>query len=155
VTKLKLLIAIDPGKATGYAFFNFTDIEKPKLVESLELTVEELWDTLESDLNSFTGAQHEVHVVFEEFKITTQTGKNSDAPWSLENIGVFKFLCRKYDVTWSQQGPAQAKTFVTNERLHALEMWHKGGAGHANDAIRHGVLWLVTQANYQSRDLLI
>jgi hypothetical protein len=29
-----------------------------------------------------------------------------------------------------------------NEALKKLEYWHRGGAGHALDAIRHGLLYL-------------
>jgi hypothetical protein len=31
----------------------------------------------------------------------------------------------------------------SNEKLKKLEFWHKGGEGHALDAIRHAVLRLV------------
>jgi hypothetical protein len=40
------------------------------------------------------------------------------------------------------QSPADAKRMFTNEAIKKLEYWHKGGAGHALDAIRHGLLYL-------------
>jgi hypothetical protein len=147
------LIAIDPGKLTGYAVFDTSDGESPRLVRSLELTPEMFYDELREELRRHKAA--DVHIVFEEFKITVQTGKNSDAPWSLENIGVIKFLCYVECVAWSMQSPAAAKTFATNERLQKLEFWHAGGHGHANDAIRHGVLYMVQSMRWRSPDLLI
>jgi hypothetical protein len=41
------------------------------------------------------------------------------------------------------QSPADAKAMFSNEKLKKLEFWHKGGEGHALDAIRHAVLRLV------------
>lgn len=145
------LIAIDPGKLSGYAVFRVSP-EGPELVLSLELNEQDLWDQLTVDLSHL---DMPTRVVFETFKITPQTGKNSDAPWSLEHIGVIKYLCREFGVQWHEQTPAAAKTFATNERLKKLKFWHVGGAGHANDAIRHAVLYLVQTVHWQSRDLLI
>ena len=39
------------------------------------------------------------------------------------------------------QSPAEAKSLVNNKMLHRLGLWHRGGAGHANDAIRHAVTY--------------
>ena len=38
------------------------------------------------------------------------------------------------------QSPADAKAMFDNPKLKKLEYWHKGGEGHALDAIRHGLL---------------
>jgi hypothetical protein len=40
------------------------------------------------------------------------------------------------------QSPADAKRMFPNEAIKKLEYWHKGGEGHALDAIRHGLLYL-------------
>jgi hypothetical protein len=41
------------------------------------------------------------------------------------------------------QAPVDAKTMFSNESLKKIGTWHKGGDGHANDAIRHALLKLV------------
>jgi hypothetical protein len=41
------------------------------------------------------------------------------------------------------QAPADAKAMFPNEALKFLEYWHRGGEGHALDAIRHALLRLV------------
>jgi hypothetical protein len=75
-----------------------------------------------------------------------ETAKNSQAPWSLEMIGVLKQVCRDYhyplELVYAQR-PTEAKNVVPNPKLKRLELWHRGGAGHANDAIRHAVLCLI------------
>lgn len=144
------LVAIDPGKATGFAAFDISG-GVPVLLGSWELDIEEFYDMLESSLAHY---QDDVEVVIESFKITPATGKLSDAPWSLENIGVTRFLCRKYGAKLTLQPPSRAKDFVPNDRLKALEIWHVGGEGHARDALRHGVLYMVEQHSWRPHNLL-
>jgi hypothetical protein len=87
-------------------------------------------------------------VACERFTITAQTVRNSQAPYSLEQIGVLKHLCRESGHSVdaiSFQAPVDAKRMFPNEVLRGLGIWHRGGAGHANDAIRHALLALVRQ----------
>lgn len=85
-------------------------------------------------------------LVAEKFTITPQTGKNSQAGWSLEIIGCLKLLAHDFGLKLELQSPASAKSFATNDRLKQLGMWHTGGAGHANDALRHAVVSHVKNA---------
>ena len=87
-----------------------------------------------------------VLVVCERFVITAQTVRNSQAPFSLEQIGVLKHMCRVKEYDPEKiifQSPVDAKTMFPNDALKKLGTWHKGGEGHANDAIRHALLKLV------------
>jgi hypothetical protein len=84
------------------------------------------------------------HIVIERFTITSATAKNSQAPWSLEVIGIVKWLVfielgLDPDEVITMQGPAEAKRLITNDILRKCNLWHRGGQGHANDAIRHAV----------------
>jgi hypothetical protein len=83
--------------------------------------------------------------VCERFTITAQTTKNSQAPYSLEQIGVLKHLCREFGYDPEAivfQSPADAKNMFPNPALKKIGTWHVGGAGHAQDAIRHALLRL-------------
>lgn len=87
-----------------------------------------------------------LHVVCERFTINAQTTKNSQAPFSLEEIGVLKQLMLDYNLEPDDikfQSPADAKSMWDNPKLKKLEYWHRGGEGHALDAIRHGLLFMV------------
>lgn len=142
------LVCVDPGLLTGVALLrrvgNDVQVEK-----SAELSEDELAAWLRIEMYDWQGREAEgvdVTVVVEQFFITAQTAKNSQAPWSLENIGITKQVLRDecYPVErvyW--QKPSAAKSVVPNEKLQRLKLWHRGGAGHANDAIRHGVLCLI------------
>lgn len=78
-------------------------------------------------------------VVCERFIITPNTGKKSQAPWSLELIGVLRYHCAKAGVAFVEQLPTDAKTFADNVRLKRIGLYIPND--HARDAMRHLVLW--------------
>jgi hypothetical protein len=90
--------------------------------------------------------QGDLEVVCERFTINAQTLRNSQSPYSLEQIGILKQCMldagkKAEDIVF--QSPADAKAMFPNEALKFLEYWHRGGEGHALDAIRHALLRLV------------
>ena len=88
----------------------------------------------------------QLEVACERFTINAQTVKNSQAPYSLEQIGILKqcMLDLGMDLDLlKMQAPSDAKALFPNEALKKLGYWHKGGEGHALDAIRHGLLRFV------------
>jgi len=136
---MKQILAVDPGKATGLALFEFTSGQEPVLVWSMEVQQEEYAKPIREVLKNNPVAE----VICERFVINAQTVRNSQAPFSLEQIGVLKQCLidvgRKPDDIYFQS-PSDAKGMFDNSKLKKLEYWHKGGEGHALDAIRHGLL---------------
>ena len=145
------LIAIDPGKATGFAVFDMSDPQNPVIVYSAEL---EQFETCAFVHSALAEDPESYEVVIEEFKITPQTGKNSSANWSLEIIGAVRYLCHLFKVPLTEQPPSRAKNFVPNDRMKAIGIWHRGGEGHARDALRHGVLYMVEKKAWRHEGLL-
>jgi hypothetical protein len=150
------LVCVDPGLMTGVALIDRRG-DDLSLTLSGELGESEVADWLRMCLHDWEKLEENgivVSVVYERFLITMETAKNSQAPWSLEMIGVLKQVCRDYnyplDLIYAQR-PSEAKSIVTNAKLKRLGLWHKGGAGHALDAIRHGVLCLVKRGWEDSR----
>jgi len=147
---MKLIIAVDPGKATGISIFEWEGGNaKPNMICSCESQPKEFAPEIRKWLEYARSLERDVHVVCERFVINAQTVKNSQAPYSLEQIGVLKQCLRDYDIdedviAW--QSPADAKKFFTNEGLKKLGFWHKGGGGHALDSIRHGLLYMVKRS---------
>jgi hypothetical protein len=90
--------------------------------------------------------QPPLRIVVEQFIINAQTvQKSQEASWALRTIGAVEQALRDAEypllaVAW--QRPSEAKTAFSNEKLRNLGLWHRGGAGHALDAIRHGALYL-------------
>jgi hypothetical protein len=139
---IKYVLAVDPGKVTGVALFSWENGKEPELIDSQEL---EFSDYVHSVRNYFT-EYGSLEVVCEKFTINVQTAKKSQAPFSLECIGALRVILLDQGhnpESLKFQLPANAMNMFPNEKLKKLEYWHRGGAGHALDAIRHGLLYLV------------
>lgn len=153
---MKYVLSIDPGKASGVALLSWDGADSnPNIFLSKEVQPEEFAITVETLLNSYRN-EDSLSVVCERFTINAQTVRNSQAPYSLEQIGVLKHLCRTnmYDPERIIfQSPADAKAMFPNEALKKVGAWHVGGEGHANDAIRHALLRLV-KTGWKPRVLL-
>jgi len=155
---MKAVLAVDPGLTSGICFVTWSgnSHDDPTIEFSVESDEEtysthlrdylEMWETYES----FT-------VACERFTINAQTVRNSQAPYSLEQIGILKQTCRDYgypveDIKF--QAPVDAKNMFPNKALKTLGLWHVGGAGHALDALRHAALLLVRKYKWIPRALL-
>ena len=139
------VLAVDPGKATGLALFEWEPEREPVLLESHEVDFLEYADAVRKFFEYY-GDKDGFYVVCERFTINAQTVRNSQAPFSLEKIGVLKQILLDYNLpleALNLQSPADAKAMFDNTKLKKLEYWHRGGEGHALDAIRHGLLYMV------------
>jgi hypothetical protein len=141
-----IIASIDPGKVSGVAVTEFIDLtgrydaltaRDTRLIHSSEIEFPQMLDWCEETFPQVD------HVVVENFFITPQTGKNSQAPWSLMGIGVAVSMAMRCGKGYTLQKPADALNFTSSDLLHSLQLWHRGGAGHANDALRHAVLYAV------------
>jgi len=141
----RYVLAVDPGKVTGMALFSFEIGSEPVLEWSDELEQQDIAEALRGILWNPT-VRPNLEVACERFIINAQTVRNSQAPYSLEVIGILKQCLqdngRAMDDIYFQP-PSEAMGMFTNEKLKKLEYWHRGGKGHALDAIRHALLRLV------------
>jgi hypothetical protein len=129
----RFVLGIDPGKTTGVALYDLLTDH----MNGVELAEDDVGRWLEEIIFSLRPA-----VVIEAFTITAHTARNSQAPWSLEIIGVARHLAAKYDCPFVLQRPGDAKAFATDARLKALGWW-RPGKGHMADAQRHTLLFLI------------
>ena len=139
----KVILAVDPGKATGVALFEFTLGEEPILKWAGEYQQHEVGEPIRQAIDHAYQNGTTLDVTCERFIINAQTVRNSQAPFSLEVIGALKQLLIDAEEDISRisfQSPSDAKAMFDNPKLKKLEYWHKGGEGHALDAIRHGLL---------------
>jgi len=129
------VIAIDPGKTTGFAYWYGSEVVADQEPDQVEFCTR---------LERYLEIRCPGVVVIERFVINVKTVGNSQAPWSLELIGVARYLAAKHNCEFVIQTPADAKRFMSDERLKNLGWWQKGKV-HANDALRHLGLYLVTR----------
>ena len=140
----RLVLAVDPGKTTGVCMFYFGEGE-PTLAWAGEYSEQEFAGAVKSAITEADARESILEITCERFTINAQTVRNSQAPYSLEQIGVLKYLIRESNGIAQEisfQSPADAKRMFPNEALKKLEYWHRGGEGHALDAILHGLLYL-------------
>jgi hypothetical protein len=152
----KWVLSVDPGKATGLALFSFESGGEPILLWSKEVLQTEYAEPIRQTLALYEPEAGGIEIVCERFTINAQTVRNTQAPYSLEQIGILKQclmdIGRAPDDIYFQS-PADAKAMFPNEALKKLGYWHRGGEGHAMDAIRHGLLRLV-KSGWKPLDLL-
>lgn len=140
---MTIILCVDPGKMSGICVFSHEKGAEPELIASGEY---EFCDYHKPIIETFAAAainDAEIEVVCERFTINAQTVKNSQAPFSLEQIGILKHLMLVNGLDPDDllfQSPSDAKKMFDNKALKKLDYWHTGGAGHALDAIRHGLL---------------
>lgn len=151
------IIAVDPGKRTGVAEYGATTE-----VAIYEFEVNDFYDYIHTRVHELHAAGYDIRLVAESFIITIHTAKNTQAGWSLELIGVLKFLAHRYGLEDVKlQAPAIGKTFGTNAKLRYLGWWKSGNidgvryVGHGNDAARHLATYAAQRGLIFSKDQLI
>lgn len=129
----KYILGIDPGLKTGLCLIDSSDPENPSLVWSKEVDIPEFYEIVPDAIASY---RDNLTVVCENFIITVSTAKKSPAPWSLELIGLVRYLTYTSKVPLKLQDPND-RTISTHPMIQHFGLWHKGGDGHAVQAIRH------------------
>ena len=155
---MKAILAIDPGLTSGICFITWSGLEgeDPVIELSVEASEEEYVSHIRDYLEKWE-TYEAFDVACERFTINAQTVRNSQAPYSLEQIGILKQVCRDFGYPVENikfQAPVDAKNMFPNKALKVLGLWHVGGAGHALDSIRHGVLLMVRKHKWIPRALL-
>lgn len=146
-----ILDVYDPGLATGYCSIEFgAPGEGIEILDSDELTLDQMYERF---VLGSAVANCDV-MVFEAFTINAGSAKKSFQPMSLHLIGL---ATAHLAVAGRPSEPilqyaTDAKGFCPNSRLKDFDMWHRGGEGHARDALRHAVKWL--SDNGYIKDLL-
>lgn len=147
------IIAVDPGGTTGLV------VVRPDLTIEASMEIPDWYD-----VPKYIEDMYILHdesgidppfVVCERFFITGQTHKKTPQEEPKDIIGALKYLHRKYTgLPLPLQSPSDAKSFSTNDKLHKVGFWHIGGAGHANDAFRHALLFMFKRQMVSSSILL-
>ena len=124
---------------TGVAVYH---VPEQRLANAWQCTAEQ-YATWARDF--IMGSRHmESGVVFavERFVISGRTVRQSRGDhenWSLELIGLTRYMCGWYNQQFELQDAGAAKKMAPNDKLKQVN-WHSRGKDHANDAVRHIVL---------------
>jgi hypothetical protein len=135
------IIALDPGKLTGYAILVDNKLNRGQLP---------YLDALDYAASLLSRRVVDVAVI-EDFLISERTIRVTRGEmWSLRSIGAVQWFCHRMNAEFVLQIPGDAKEFCPNERLKALG-WHFPGRPHANDAMRHLLLYLARNNRYDGQ----
>lgn len=146
------IIALDPGGTTGWAMWQDTPFGNAAQFDGLwsNITCGQLGPEPHHlalyELHEHMCTEHYT-IVDESFQFrqmdNDRTGTNLI---SREYIGISRLFAaqRPREVQYLQQSPAQAKGFVSDEKLQIMGLWVPGQR-HARDALRHLVFFLVNR----------
>lgn len=129
------ILSIDPGLMTGVSVIDWSNRDKPSKVETCELDIKGFYDRIEDLVKSSDV------VVMENFIVTVASAKKDFQPFSLHLIGLVGYLCYHNQKKLVMQDPLD-REFTPNQVVKDLDLWHKGGAGHANQASRHAFYYM-------------
>ena len=140
------VIAFDPGKATGVAWYDNGEFGSYQLDDGFAGVATWLTPRNRPFGHDRPPLEPLDAVVCESFSVRQGTHKMDQGAfmdvWS--NIGAIRYAAFLVGVPFHLQSPAEAKSFGTNDKLHALG-WYKGAPGHADDASRHLLTFLAKQ----------
>jgi hypothetical protein len=129
------ILCIDPGGTTGVAIFSVSKDRQPELLKYLEVP---------KGTQGFINFYRENESLYRWGKIvcesfTLRTGVKFPDLTPVYIIGALEVLA-KDGVEIIFQSPS-LKGLCDDDRLKFIQM-HQRGNGHANDAIRHGIIYL-------------
>ncbi len=133
-----MILAIDPGKMSGVAIWH---PDRPYAITSYELTPLNVVYLVLRNLERY----EDCTVVTEKFTISERTLKTALSLDALDINGWLTLESQRQGFELVVQTPAQAKKFATDDKLKALGWFERTKDGHANDAARHCLVYLINK----------
>lgn len=134
------LLCLDPGKTTGWAFF-----EDGTLTRWGQL--EQCYDDNNIDAVAMNNLLEELKpdfIVYEDYRVYAhKLDRHTFSPiMTIRLLGVIEMYCQIKGIPAQKQMAATAKNFCTDSKLKTWNFW-KRGMRHSRDAIRHGCYFLL------------
>lgn len=142
-----LIVAIDPGKTTGWALY---DTDDARFVSGETAGRFDFY----RNLRELASSGRPLEVVAEAFTITARTIATDRQYDALYIIGYVEAACEVNGWPFSLQEPGTAKGFASNEKLAVLGWRNPTPNGHADDAARHLFTYLATKRPALAQPLL-
>jgi hypothetical protein len=143
-----MIIAADPGKGTGLGYFDLLTGDH----WAGEYEYAEVAPKVQTLIRYGARRHATVKVVCEKYVMTP--GTKSAQPDALMHMGAIEWICRQENVPLVWQFPGPAKTAVPDAVLRKLGWYRKTKDGHANDALRHVLLWVANNRPEQFADMI-
>lgn len=149
------IIGIDPGLTTGLVSFTVVE-DEIACIESYELDYRGVGSYLSTALH-----QGDL-VACESFTITLATAKKSQAPWSLEVIGIVRYMCSRYQLEPRLSAPVTNKGLISDGVLKRAGLYDfydpmtgkKPASNHIRDAARAALYLTITELGLMKHVLI-
>lgn len=127
-------LAIDPGKTTGVAWLVDGEFGFGEALGRFEFY---------RQLRTWTSLGHRLEIVCEDWNVRADTAKKTAQadPWRI--IGYVEGWADQLGIEFTLQPPGSAKSFGTDQKLRILGWEATTPGGHARDAARHLLTYLV------------
>lgn len=126
----------DPGLTTGWAVMSHDG-----WFDSGQAAFHDVGELLAGDAEVY-GAS--LWVGWELYNVTAGGGKAGTPKYSLETIGMLKWICHCFNATMLKPMPSSARKLGDELKLKRLG-WRKPGQVHANDAAMHLLAWTLRE----------
>ncbi len=142
----KHVLAFDPGETTGFARFEdgyltwSEQLNTPTVMSSATM----LNRLITAGPYGQDGRYILPEVVVENYQVFKWRAKQhvGDTLHTPRMIGCIETICALKNISLTKQTPQNAKTFVTDDKMKAWNMYVPGQP-HARDAIRHGIFYVL------------
>lgn len=133
------ILAVDPGLMTGWAHgIKYAGNDFVTVLQTGQAEFEQFMRLAERLADEGLDG-----IVIERYTITAETLRKSRQTTALELIGCCRWLSMRYDLEFVLQSPGDAKSFATDDKLEKAGWMVKKADDHANDALRHLLLYSV------------
>lgn len=132
------LFAVDPGGTTGFAYYDEeADFFQSYQQEGYDDAAEIIWNM--AVLNQPSA------MICEAFVIRQNTHKLDAGAFNqtTDLIGACRLTAFRNEIPFVRQTPAEAKSIATDAKIKALRWYRATPGGHANDAARHLLCYLI------------
>lgn len=137
------IIAIDPGKTTGFCYATYDESNKRVLYYPFQMVdeVDDLWRRLHLFKPRY--------IIIEDFEYRNQSRAGLELfPVQLIGVANLYALVADHQCAIYVQKAAQGKSYYTDSVLKSKDLYVRG-IPHAMDASRHLLQWLTFGAGYQ------
>lgn len=141
-----LVLAYDPGLTTGAAVL---DVEADHHMASEVEGRFNFYDTF----RTLVSLGRPLEVVGELYAVNADTHKKSRQYDPFYVNGHLEAECRRLGIPFTLQTPGEAKKFSTNEKLKAVGWYTATTGGHANDANRHLLKYVIERPHLGAKEL--
>ena len=131
-SEIKYAIWLDPGKTTGVATYDFSSGYFSSSQHDFVMTGEVIDGLLTDTMDAAIG--------WEQYIIAP--GHSGTAAYSLEVIGMARWLAHRHDALVLPAVPSAARKLGSDDKLKKLG-WYVPAMRHANDASAHMLAWLL------------